>query len=51
VYRNVGFNVILYGFETWFLALREEQDLRMLETRRAPRKIFGSERKKPKIGQ
>jgi hypothetical protein len=35
--------VLLYGFETWSLTLREEQRLRVFENR-VLRKIFGSKR-------
>jgi hypothetical protein len=35
--------VVLYGFETWSLTLREEQRLRVFENR-ALRKIFGPKR-------
>jgi hypothetical protein len=37
--------VVLYGFENWSLALREEHRLRVFENR-APWRIFG-----PKIGE
>jgi hypothetical protein len=35
--------LILYGCETWFLTLREEQRLRVLENR-VLRRIFGPKR-------
>jgi hypothetical protein len=35
--------VVLYGYETWSLALREEHRLRVIENR-ALRRIFGSKR-------
>jgi hypothetical protein len=40
VYRTVAFPVVLYGCETWSLALREEQRLRVWVLRR----IFGPKR-------
>jgi hypothetical protein len=53
MYRSVSFPVVFYGFETWFLALREEQDL-MLETRGRQGRYLGlrgRNRKSEKIGQ
>jgi hypothetical protein len=41
VYRTVVLPVVLYGCETWFLTLREEQRLRVLL-----RRIFGLKRDK-----
>jgi hypothetical protein len=43
VYRTIILPVILYGCETWFLTLREEQRLRVFENR-VLRSIFGSKR-------
>ena len=44
IYRTAyNFAVILYGCETWSLALRHELCLRMFENR-VPRKIFGRKR-------
>jgi len=37
--------VILYGYETWSLALREERRLRVFENR-VMRRVFGSQRVK-----
>ena len=39
VYRNIILPVILYGFETWSLTLREERRLRLFENR-VLRRIF-----------
>jgi hypothetical protein len=39
IYKTVIFPVVLYGYETWFRALREEDRLRMFENR-ALKKIF-----------
>jgi hypothetical protein len=35
--------VVLYGYETWFLALREKHELRVFENRLL-RRIFGPKR-------
>jgi hypothetical protein len=43
VYRTIIIPVALYGCETWFLTLREEQRLRVLENR-VLRRIFGPKR-------
>jgi hypothetical protein len=43
VYRTVVLPVVLYGCETWFLTLREEQRLRVFENR-VLRRIFGPKR-------
>ena len=40
VYRTVILPVVLYGFETWSLTLKEEHRLRMFENR-VLRKIYG----------
>jgi hypothetical protein len=40
VYRTIILPVVLYGCETWFLTLREEQRLRVFENR-VLRRIFG----------
>ena len=40
MYRIIILPVILYGFETWSLTLREERKLKVLENR-ALRIIFG----------
>ena len=45
IYRSIILPVVLYGFETWLLTLKEERKLRMLENR-ALRRIFGTERDK-----
>jgi hypothetical protein len=42
-YRTIILLVVLYGFETWLLALREEHRLRLFENRMLWR-IFESER-------
>jgi hypothetical protein len=43
IYKTIILPVILYGFETWFLMLREEHRLRVFENR-VLRRIFGSKR-------
>jgi hypothetical protein len=43
VYETIILTVVLYGCETWSLALREEHRLRMFENR-ALRMIFGLKR-------
>jgi hypothetical protein len=42
-YGTIILNVVLYGYETWLLTLREELGLRVLENRLL-RRIFGPER-------
>jgi hypothetical protein len=41
IYKTIILPVVLYGCETWSLALREEYRLRAFENR-VPRRIFGS---------
>jgi hypothetical protein len=41
IYRTIILPVVLYGCETWSLALREEHKLRVFENR-VLRRIFGS---------
>jgi hypothetical protein len=43
IYRNIILPVVLYGFETWSLTLREERRLRVLENR-VLSGIFGPKR-------
>ena len=43
IYKTVILPVVLYGCETWSLALREESRLRVFENR-ILRRIFGSKR-------
>jgi hypothetical protein len=43
IYKTVILQVVLYGCETWSLALREEHSLRFFENR-VLRKIFGPKR-------
>jgi len=43
IYRTLTFPVVLYGCETWSLALREEHRLRVFENR-VLRRIFGLKR-------
>jgi hypothetical protein len=45
IYKTVILLVVLYGFETWSLALREEHRLRVFENR-VLRRIFGLKRDK-----
>jgi hypothetical protein len=40
IYRTIILPVVLYGFETWSLTLREERRLRVFENR-VLRKVFG----------
>jgi hypothetical protein len=40
MYRTIILLVVLYGYETWSLTLREEHRLRVFENR-ALRRIFG----------
>jgi hypothetical protein len=42
-HRPIFFPVVLYGFETWSLTLREERRLRVFENR-VLRRIFGPRR-------
>ena len=44
-YKTIILSVVLYGCETWSLALREEHRLRVLENK-VLRKIFGAKRDK-----
>ena len=43
IYRTIKLPVVLYGYETWSLTLREERRLRVFENR-VLRRIFGSKR-------
>ena len=43
IYRTIILPVVLYGFETWSLTLREERRLRVFENR-VLRRIFGPKR-------
>jgi hypothetical protein len=43
IYRIIILPVVLYGFETWSLTLREERGLRVFENKVLSR-IFGPER-------
>ena len=43
IYRTIILTVVLYGFETWSLTLREEHRLRVFENR-GLRRIFGPRR-------
>jgi hypothetical protein len=43
IYKTIILPVVLYGCETWFLALREEHRLRVFENR-VLRRIFGPKR-------
>jgi hypothetical protein len=43
IYRTIIFLLVLYGFETWSLTLREERRLRMFENR-VLRGVFGDTR-------
>ena len=43
MYRNIILPVVLYGCETWSLALREERRLRVFENR-VLRRVFGPKR-------
>jgi hypothetical protein len=43
IYRAIILPVVLYGYETWSLTLREERRLRVFENR-VLRRVFGSKR-------
>jgi hypothetical protein len=43
LYRTIILRVVLYGFGTWSLMLREEHSLRVIENR-VLRRIFGPRR-------
>jgi len=43
IYRTILFPVVLYGYETWSLTLREERKLRVFENK-VLRRIFGPRR-------
>jgi hypothetical protein len=43
IYRTIILPIVLYGFETWTLTLREERRLRVFENRLL-RRVFGSKR-------
>ena len=43
IYRTIILPVVLYGYETWSLTLREEHRLRVFENR-VLRRIFGPKR-------
>jgi len=43
IYRTIILPVVLYGCETWSLALRKERRMQVLENR-VQRRIFGSKR-------
>jgi hypothetical protein len=43
IYKTIILPVVLYGYETWSLALREEHGLRVFENR-VLRRIFGPKR-------
>ena len=43
IYRTIILPVVLYGFETWSLTVREERRLRVFENR-ALRRIFEPKR-------
>jgi hypothetical protein len=43
IYKTIVLPVVLYGCETWFLTLREEYRLRVLENK-VLRRIFGPKR-------
>jgi hypothetical protein len=41
IYTTIILHVVLYGFETWSLTLREERRLRVFENRVLRREYFG----------
>jgi hypothetical protein len=43
IYRYITLPVVLYGFETWSLTLREERRMRVVKSREL-RKISGPKR-------
>ena len=50
IYRTIILPVVLYGFETWSLTLREVRRLRVFENR-VLRRIFGPNRGEEKTTQ
>ena len=49
IYRTIILPVVLYGYETWSLTLREERRLRVFENK-VLRRIFGPRRDEVKGG-
>ena len=49
IYRTIILPVVLYGCETWLLALREERRLRVFESR-VLRRIYGLKRDEVNMG-
>jgi hypothetical protein len=43
IYKTIILSLVLYGFQTWFLTLREEHKLQVFENR-VLRSIFGPKR-------
>jgi hypothetical protein len=43
MYKTIILPVVLYGCETWYLTLREDHRLMMVENR-VPRRVFGPKR-------
>ena len=43
IYRNIILPIVLYGFETWSLTLREERRLRVFKNKML-RRVFGPKR-------
>jgi hypothetical protein len=43
IYKTITLRVVLYGYRTWSLTLREERGLRVFENR-VLRRIFGPRR-------
>ena len=43
IYKAIILRIVIYGYETWSLALREESRLRVFE-KRILRRIFGPKR-------
>ena len=43
IYRTIILSVVLYGYETWSLTLREERRLRVFENR-VSKRVFGPKR-------
>ena len=45
IYRTIILPVVLYGYETWSLTLKEEHGLRVFENR-VLRRVFGPKRER-----
>jgi hypothetical protein len=48
IYNTIVLPVVLYGYETWSLTLREEHKLRVLENK-DPRRLFRPKREEEAV--